>query len=395
MTQILVIEDDPTQRMLTAAVLRSAGYDVLEAVDGLEGLDMARQSAPDLIVCDVMMPGLNGYKVVDALKKEPALATVPVILLTAMANRANVRIGMVSGADDYLFKPFRATELRQSVTALLAKRELQRDAFARASESDLSAALQQQKDTLAERYERRLLLELDARWTEKAHQNADICLDTATVLLVNIFSMVLGYLPPDGQAGMAMRRVFESTSDSLYLFGATHLVPVGGDLLAVFPAMGPTSGPASWPLNGSASGPTSGPSAAVASAVMAARSAFGLQKMIGTAFGAIAHEAADPFAELPGLVIALHTGAVQLIQIKDALHGGDTLTLATGQAVKSVQALSAHALASGWEVVASRTLLGYAGTAAVTGRSTALQRSAGDAALEAVELLGLTATLQP
>ena len=168
MTQILVIEDDPTQRMLTAAVLRSAGYEVAESVDGIEGLQMARQSVPDLVVCDVMMPGLNGYQVADALKKEPALATVPVILLTAMADRTHVRAGMVSGADDYLFKPFRATELRQSVTTLLAKRALQHGAFLRASESGLHAALQQQKDTLSQSYEKRLLQELDARWTDQA-----------------------------------------------------------------------------------------------------------------------------------------------------------------------------------------------------------------------------------
>lgn len=369
MTQILVIEDDPTQRMLTAAVLRSAGYDVVEAVDGIEGLEMARLAAPDLIVCDVMMPGLNGYKVVDALKKEPALATVPVILLTAMANRSHVRAGMVSGADDYLFKPFRATELRQSVTALLAKRALQQHAFLRASESDLNAALQQQKDALSKSYEKRLLQELDARWTDQAHPAADVCFDNATVLLVNIFSMVLGYLPPDGGAGVTMRRVYEATSDSLYLFGARHLVAVGGDLLAVFPASDQTG-----PLK---------------PAVMAVRSAFGLQKMIGTAFGSMAHETADAFAALPGIAIALHSGAVQLIQLNDPLHGGDTLTLATGHAVRSVQALSATARDNSWEVVASRSLVAQTGTVAVTGRSRRLPGDTAAPALEAVELLSV------
>ena len=369
MTQILVIEDDPTQRMLTAAVLRSAGYEVVEAVDGSEGLEMARQSAPDLIVCDVMMPGLNGYKVVDALKKEPTLANVPVILLTAMANRSHVRVGMVSGADDYLFKPFRATELRQSVTALLAKRALQQHTFLRASKSDMKAALQQQKDALSQSYERRLLQELDARWTDQADPTADVCFDNATVLLVNIFSMVLGYFSPNGGAGAAMRRVYEVTSDSLYLFGAKHLVAVGGDLLAVFP-----DGDQTGPLN---------------PAVMAVRSAFGLQKMIGTAFGSMAHESTDPLAELPTIAIALHSGAVQLIQIKDPLHGGDTLTLATGHAVKGVQALSAGALASGWEVVASRALVAQIGTVAVTGQSQRLPGDAAAPALEAVELLSV------
>ena len=375
MTQILVIEDEPTQRMLTVAVLVSAGYEVAEAVDGIEGLQMARQSVPDLVVCDVMMPGLNGYQVVDALKKEPSLAMVPVILLTAMANRTQMRMGMLSGADDYLLKPFRATELRQSVTTVLAKRALQQEAFLRASESDLNAALQQQKDTLTKSYENRLLQELDARWTDHADQNADITFDSATVLSVNIFSLTLGYFalnPPQGGTGAAMRRVYEAASDSLYLFGAKHLVAAGGELLAVFPSIDKAG-----LLNYS---------------IRAARSAFGVQKIMATVMGAITRASTAPLAGLPPLAIALHSGPVQLIQIKDALHGGDTLTLASGQAVKSLQTLSTQALARGWPVVASRTLVAQLGAAAVTGES----RKAPDdmtsmtgQALEVVELLSV------
>ncbi len=375
MTQILVIEDEPTQRMLTVAVLVSAGYEVVEAVDGMQGLQMARQSAPDLVVCDVMMPGLNGYQVVDALKKEPSLAMVPVILLTAMANRTQMRMGMLCGADDYLLKPFRATELRQSVTAVLAKRALQQEAFLRASESDLSAALQHQKDTLTQSYEKRLLQELDARWTDHADQNADITFDSATVLSVNIFSLTLGYFalhPPERGAGAAMRRVYEAASDSLYLFGAKHLVAAGGELLAVFPSIDKAG-----LLNYS---------------IRAARSAFGVQKIMATVMDAIMRASTAPLAGLPPLAIALHSGPVQLIQIKDALHGGDTLTLASGQAVKSLQALSTQALASGWPVVASRTLAAQLGAAAVTGESRKIPggvTGVAGQALEVVELLSV------
>ena len=378
MTQILVIEDDVTQRMLTVAVLVSAGYEVAEAVDGAEGLQMARRSVPDLVVCDVMMPGLNGYQVVDALKKEPSLAMVPVILLTAMANRTQMRMGMLSGADDYLLKPFRATELRQSVTTVLAKRALQQEAFLRASESDLNAALQQQKDTLTQSYEKRLLQELDARWTDHADQNTDITFDSATVLSVNIFSLTLGYFalnPPQGGAGAAMRRVYEAASDSLYLFGAKHLVAAGGDLLAVFPSIDK-----SGLLNHS---------------IRAVRSAFGVQKIMATVIDAIMRASAAPLAGLPPLVIALHSGPVQLIQIKDALHGGDTLTLASGQAVNSLQALSTQALVRGWAVVASQTLAAQLGAAVVTGQSCPLPDDITSAAgttgqaLEVVELLSV------
>ena len=366
MTQILVIEDDPTQRMLTAAVLRTAGYDVVEAEDGLAGLQMASDAPPDLIVCDVMMPGMNGYKLIDTLKKEPKLAMIPVILLTAMADRSHVRVGMVSGADDYLFKPFRATELRQAVTALLAKRALQHSAFLRVSEFDKHTALQRQKSALTERYEKRLLQELNDRWTGEADHNTDISFDNACVLLVNIFSMVLGYVPADSGRGAAMRRVYLATSDSLYLFGAKHLIPMGDDLLAIFPDQKQTG--------------------TMQPAALAVRSVLGLQRMIGTAFGSIANQTTDCFATLPVITMALHTGAVQLIRIKDALHG-DGLTLANGSAVNGVQALARHAKACGWEVVISSDLLPHLGEAAVAGQTACLAASEGTTALEAVELL--------
>lgn len=372
MTQILVIEDDPTQRMLTAAVLRSAGYEVVEAVDGMQGLDMARQSVPDLVVCDVMMPGLNGYQLVDAFKQDPKLATLPVILLTAMADRAHVRVGMVSGADDYLLKPFRATELRQSVTALLAKRALQQEAFLRASESDLQAALQQQKDALSQSYERRLLLELNTRWTDQDEHNTDVRYDHATVLSVNIFSMVLSFCMPNspaGSTGAVMRRIYEATSDSLYLFGAQHLVASGGELLAVFPA---SSVPGLFNPG-----------------LRAARSAFGVQKMLATVMGSMAPDGTVPLAGLPPVAIALHSGALELIQIKDPLHGGDTLMLASGEAVRSLQTLSALALGRGWPVVASQSLVAQLGAVAVTGQICALPSGAAGPALQAYEMLSV------
>ena len=184
--------------------------------------------------------------------------------------------------------------------------------------------------------------------------------------------MVLGSFAPNapqGGAGAAIRRAYEATSDSLYLFGARHLVAAGGELLAVFPA--------------------SDVSGLLNPAVRAARSAFGVQKMMAAVMDSMAPASTASLAGRPLLVIALHSGAVQLIQIKDALHGGDTLTLANGQAVKSLQVLSAQALASGWPMVASRVLVTQLGTIAMTGKSCQLPDSAAGPALEAVELLSV------
>ena len=126
---ILVIEDDPIQRLAVVGILQRVGYRVLWAVDGEQGLEMARQSAPDLIVCDVVMPGMNGYQLLTTMRREAGLAEVPVIMLTTMSERAQVRVGMTSGADDYLAKPLNAGELRDAVAALLTRRKARREKF--------------------------------------------------------------------------------------------------------------------------------------------------------------------------------------------------------------------------------------------------------------------------
>ncbi len=368
MTKILVIEDDPTQRLLTSTVLRNASYEVVEGVDGAHGLDMARQSPPDLIVCDVMMPGLNGYQLVEALKLEALLATIPVILLTAMAERSHVRIGMTAGADDYLLKPFSATELRHSVAALLTKRELQRAQSARVSEKNMSAALQAQKDVLGKNYEYQLLRELNQRWDVQPDVNSDSRYDHATVLLVDIFGTVTRHFSSGVSLGSAMRRVHQATSDSLYLFGARHLIAVGDHLLAVF-------------LDGSR--PAS-PSANV----LAVRAAFGLQKTVNATFRSMLSPCASDMTSLPSVTIAVHRGAVQLICMKDPLHGEESLTIASGEALDCAKALSAHARTFGWEISSSATVTGDVGDLLVCGKRTELECGTGHERLEAIELLG-------
>ena len=106
MTKILVIEDQLEVRQNLEDILLLENYDVVTAVDGEQGLDLARKVLPDLILCDVMMPKLSGFEVLSSLRQDPQLATIPFILLTAKADHAAVREGMTLGADDYLTKPF-------------------------------------------------------------------------------------------------------------------------------------------------------------------------------------------------------------------------------------------------------------------------------------------------
>ena len=122
MEKILVIEDEPGVRENLAEILQLAQYEVVVAVDGMEGIELARQHRPDLIICDVMMPRMDGFEVLKTLQANPELATIPLIFLTAMADLENLREGMDLGADDYLTKPFELDELLISINSRLRKR---------------------------------------------------------------------------------------------------------------------------------------------------------------------------------------------------------------------------------------------------------------------------------
>ena len=369
MTHILVIEDEPTQRLLTCSVLRSAGYEVDEAVDGLEGLSRAQKTPPDLIVCDVMMPGLNGYELVTALRSDVALATIPVILLTAMAKRSHVRIGMTSGADDYLYKPFRAAELRESVKVLLAKRKLQSEHFRDIGRNSIIAALEHQKEQLALRYEKRLTQELNERWISKTEPGTELTYFNATVVKVNLFEAIVHRQPLDSLLGSAVQRVYQAACDSLYLFGALHLVPMGDDLLAVFPE------PAA-PDDGK-------------TRLQALRSVLGMQKMVRAAFESMMENSAREEAAATSLSIALHVGRIALIHVEDPLHGSQSMTLAVGEAVNAVKAIGKHAQTIQWRVSCSFAVLGGLSEYVATGDKTRLPHGSAVPGLEVVELLAV------
>lgn len=123
MKSILVIEDEPEMRRNLTTILRLEGFHPLAAEDGRRGIALARQSPPDLVLCDVMMPGIDGHAVLKELHDDPATMNIPFIFLTARGEKADVRAGMNLGADDYLTKPVDKHDLLQAIHTRLARAE--------------------------------------------------------------------------------------------------------------------------------------------------------------------------------------------------------------------------------------------------------------------------------
>ena len=119
MPTVLVVDDDPVIQKLLQVNFEMEGYDVEVAGDGQEGLDRARAARPDVVLLDVMMPKLNGLEVATALKADPATRSIPIIMLSAKAQSADVQAGVEAGVDDYITKPFDPLDLLERVAGLL------------------------------------------------------------------------------------------------------------------------------------------------------------------------------------------------------------------------------------------------------------------------------------
>lgn len=124
MKKILLIEDNEDLRSNTAEILELSNYQVISAENGKTGITKAIQEKPDLIICDIMMPELDGYGVLHAVQRNDAIKNTPFIFLTAKTERSDLRKGMESGADDYITKPFDGTELLNAVSSRLKKIDL-------------------------------------------------------------------------------------------------------------------------------------------------------------------------------------------------------------------------------------------------------------------------------
>ena len=121
--KILVIEDDPATLRLVDYSLKQEGYEIITASNGLEGIRKARGESPDLVILDVMLPGMDGFEICYRLRSEPTTAKLPILMFSAKAQEIDKDTGIKVGADDYLTKPSAPADIINRVEKLLAKKK--------------------------------------------------------------------------------------------------------------------------------------------------------------------------------------------------------------------------------------------------------------------------------
>ncbi|MES2415675.1 MAG: response regulator [Pseudomonadota bacterium] len=369
MTLIVLMEDDAATRMLVASVLKKDGYEVLSSDNGQDGLALVREHKPDLVISDIQMPLMDGFSMLQALRGETAIAEIPVILLTSLQERAHMRIGMTSGADDYITKPFRPGELREAASAQLNRREMREVAKAAAVDTAVSGALEAQRHQLARLYEKKLAAELSEKWPSAEGESADEKFDSATVLFVDVLNYATFAEKLSAQElSDTVRRFYNNAGDTVHLFGARHMQFVGEALLAVFVDSADTM--------------------SVNHGLRAARAALGLvdagkrvNKYLETHF---------LNRQLPAfsVSVALHSGPVTLASLQDPIHGENRI-LPVGDIVNSTLLLQKHAASTGWTITASVPMLRGVTGAVRTGGRALVNLPGRSVPMDAAELLAL------
>jgi DNA-binding NarL/FixJ family response regulator len=137
MKKILVIEDEPQTRKNIALILQMEGFEAMTAANGRIGLEVAMREKPDVILCDVSMPELDGHEVLRSLRAAPETADIPFIFLTARGERQDLRSGMNLGADDYMVKPIDPDDLLAAIQARLVRQRQTTDAALRGVDADI------------------------------------------------------------------------------------------------------------------------------------------------------------------------------------------------------------------------------------------------------------------
>ena len=370
MALIVLMEDDLTTVKLITEVLKKAGHQVLSADNGIDGLALVYLHKPQLVISDVQMPRMDGLTMLATLRDDPDISATPVVLLTFLDDRSDMRMAMVSGADDYITKPFRFKELLDSVAAQLNRHEVKTRSQQLAVEEAVKTALADRTEHLMALYETRLVRELSDRWPSSTESSGDELLTHATVLFVDIRNYAaLAEALTGEELTNTVKNFYMNASDTVHLFGAAHLQFVGEGLLVIFTDLDDN--------------------ASVTHGLRACRAAVGL-------VGAARRVQSFMLQRFPGRVlpdfavnVALHAGEVSMVRLDDPLHGTSLPLLPVGDAVSATLLLQKQARLLGWQIAASLSMLRCVTGAAKTGARAVVDLPGRRASIDAAEFLGL------
>lgn len=365
MALILVVEDEDAIRSNIVRLLSLEGFETVAAADGKAGLAEARARAPDLIISDVNMPGMDGFALLAAVRADGVLATTPFVLLTALDDRGSMRRGMTTGADDYLSKPFTRTELLEAVEAQIRKKarvEERINSGLAALEARLRASF---ADNIGGRPAGSFALELPPAGGDPGQAVQ------ATVLVSTIRNFTsLAEKLDAAEVSQLLTEYFERSCQPVLKNGGRHLKFVGDGLMAVFADT----------LSGS---PLPAPRRAISAALAMALATQEFRAWLEQRFPA---RGLPPFA----IGVGLHDGEVRLCRMgaddsEDLTPVGDTVGLAAR--------LEATTRERGWTVLASGSVLAMAGPGIQTGTRDSVPLRGRSPALEVVEITGLVTQL--
>lgn len=358
--RVLVIEDDANIRNNIVLMLKVESYVVFGAENGRAGLDMVRSSPPDLILCDVMMPELDGFAVLEALRAEPRLADIPFVFLTALDDRSSTRRGMNLGADDYIAKPFTRDELLEAVNSRLKKHETVTQA--------LTARLVPQQDRLTARF-RDEISGGDGAAALEVIDPADITgkIADATILFSDIrnfttYSERLG----SGEIADLLNAYLQMACEPIVRCGGRVIKFIGDGVMALFEQEHDGSG------------------ASHAQRALRAGLAMQLAALRFREWMSGRH----PARGLPefGVGVGVHSGEVLLCRVGTP---GRSELAAVGDAVNIASRLEGQTKQLGWAVAASQATVDAAGPLVTIGAHRTVQLRGRSALTEAYEIIGV------
>jgi class 3 adenylate cyclase len=361
MTTILVVEDDDAIRNNVIRLLKLEGYEIDSATNGKQGLERARVVRPHVIITDIGMPEMDGFELLEAIRADRSLASTSVMLLTALDDRASMRRGMTTGADDYLAKPFTRVELLDALDGLLKKRSR--------IEASIESAVREREEHL-----RRAFTEsLGGRAiTDKFGLEAPVGAIADTVLEATVlFSDIRGFTSlaeklSSREVAELLTEYFDRVCEPVLKNGGRHLRFIGDGLMAVFSDSGGAA-------------PLPPARRAISAALGMTLATHEFRSWLSWRY---AERGLPPFA----VGVGLHAGEVTICRLGTTQNSettpiGDTVNLAVRLETASKEL--------GWTVVASERVLQIAGEGVLTAGMTSLEVRGNKGFVEVAEIVGL------